>query len=93
MLHVDLDAFQVRYGGAPVPMRPNELRLLNALLSDPDRVLTRAQMICVLNKTGQQIDERTVDVWIGRLRRALFEAGAPERIRTVRQRGYVWDTD
>ncbi|PZT84624.1 MAG: DNA-binding response regulator, partial [Citromicrobium sp.] len=38
------------------------------------------------------IDERTVDVWVGRLRRALRSAGAGEPIRTVRSLGYVYDS-
>jgi two-component system phosphate regulon response regulator PhoB len=44
-----------------------------------------------LGKQDPPIDERTVDVWIGRLRRSLRAAGAGDRIRTVRQLGYVLD--
>lgn len=91
-LRVDHDAVQARYGDTVVPLRPNEFRLLTLFLESPDRVLSRGELIAVLGKDSAGIDERTVDVWVGRLRRGLAEANAPEFIRTVRQLGYVWDT-
>jgi two-component system phosphate regulon response regulator PhoB len=90
-LRLDREAHQVRAAGAPVPMSPNEFRLLEFFMENRDRVVTRDQLIGAL-KDGQAIDERTVDVWIGRLRRALHAAKVPDPIRTVRKLGYVYDS-
>lgn len=90
-LAIDLTAFQARWRGRPVPLMPNEFRLLRYFVEHPGRVFTRAQLIQALGKQTQPLDERTVDVWIGRLRRALRAAGAGERLRTVRSLGYVFD--
>ena len=49
-------------------------------------------LIAALGKQEPPIDERTVDVWVGRLRRALRKVGAGERVRTVRSLGYVYDS-
>lgn len=90
-LRLDRESFQVRAGGQPVPMGPNEFRLLAYLMLNCDRVLSRGQLIGAL-KDGQPVDERTVDVWIGRLRKALATAKVPDPIRTVRQLGYVYNS-
>lgn len=90
-LCIDLAAYQVRWKGKPVPLRLNEFRLLRFMLEHPGRVFTRFQLIAALGKQEPPIDERTVDVWIGRLRRSLRAAGADDPIRTVRQLGYVHD--
>ena len=91
-LAVDIDAFQVRHAGRLVPLRPNEFRLLAHFLAHRDQLLSRAALIDALGKQAERIDERTVDVWVGRLRRALIAAGAVDPIRTVRNRGYVLDS-
>ncbi len=91
-LVVDLAALQSRWDGKPLDLRPNEFRLLHFLVQNPDRVLSRADLIAALGKQEPPIDERTVDVWIGRLRRALRKVGAGERVRTVRSLGYVFDS-
>lgn len=90
-LAVDIAAFQVRWQGKPVPLMPNEFRLLRYLVEHPGRVFTRSQLIAALGKQEPPVDERTVDVWIGRLRRALNTAGAGNLLRTVRSLGYVLD--
>ena len=90
-LLLDRDAFQVRAGGARVLMSPNEFRLLEFFMENRDRVLSRGQLIGAL-RNGEDVDERTVDVWIGRLRRALLTAKVPDPIRTVRKLGYVYDS-
>jgi two-component system phosphate regulon response regulator PhoB len=72
-------------------MMPNEFRLLRFFVEHPGRVFTRAQLITALGKQEPPIDERTVDVWIGRLRRAMRAAGAGDLLRTVRSLGYVFD--
>ena len=59
---------------------------------NPDRVLTRHDLIAGLGKQEPPIDARTVDVWVGRLRRALQQAGAGQPLRTVRSMGYVFDS-
>ena len=91
-LLVDLAALQARWNGRALDLRPNEFRLLHFLAQNPDRVLSRGALIAALGKQEPPIDERTVDVWVGRLRRALREVGAGERVRTVRSLGYVYDS-
>lgn len=89
---VDCTAHQVRHDGSVVPLRPNEFRLLVHFLENPDQVFSRQALIEHLGKHAQDIDERTVDVWIGRLRRSLVAAGASDPLRTVRSLGYVLDS-
>lgn len=90
-LSIDIVAFQARWQDKPIALMPNEFRLLRYFIEHPERVFTRAQLIAALGKQEPPIDERTVDVWIGRLRRSLREAGAGEPLRTVRMMGYVLD--
>ena len=90
-LAIDIAAFQARWQGKPIPLMPNEFRLLRYFVEHPGRVFTRSQLIAALGKHATPIDERTVDVWIGRLRRALRAAGAGDMLRTVRSLGYVLD--
>lgn len=91
-LAMDLAAHQLRYNGAPIPLRPNEFRLLAHFMEHPDQVFSRTALIDRLGKDEEGIDERTVDVWVGRLRRALAAHGAPDPLRTVRSLGYVMDS-
>ncbi|WP_333604836.1 response regulator transcription factor [Novosphingobium sp.] len=91
-LAVDVAAFQARWQGKPILLMPNELRLLRYFIEHPGRVFSRGQLIAALGKQEPPVDERTVDVWIGRLRRALKSAGAGNPLRTVRSLGYVFDT-
>lgn len=91
-LEIDMPALQARWMGKPISLRPNEFRLLRYFAENADRVLTRQDLIDGLGKQEPPIDERTVDVWIGRLRRALRGVGAGEPIRTVRSLGYVYDS-
>lgn len=90
-LTIDLAAFQARWQGKAIPLMPNEFRLLRYFVEHPGRVFTRSQLIAALGKQEPPVDERTVDVWIGRLRRALKAAGAGNPLRTVRSLGYVFD--
>jgi len=92
-LRIDLGAQQARWGERPIPLRPNEFRLLRFLAENPNRVLSRHEMIEGLGKQEPPIDPRTVDVWIGRLRRAFRSAGAGNPLRTVHAMGYVLDTN
>ena len=90
-LSLDLAALQTRWKDKAVPLMPNEFRLLRYLMEQPGHVFSRAQLIAALGKQGQPIDERTVDAWVSRLRRALHDAGAGYPLRTVRSLGYVLD--
>jgi two-component system phosphate regulon response regulator PhoB len=90
-LTIDMAALQARWTGEPIVLRPNEFRLLRFLAENPNRVLTREDLINGLGKREPPIDERTVDVWIGRLRRAIKSAGGGNPLRTVRSLGYVFD--
>lgn len=90
-LVIDMAALQARWAGQPVALRPNEFRLLRFFAENPNQVLSRGSLINGLGKQEPAIDERTVDVWIGRLRRALKQAGAGNPLRTVRSIGYVFD--
>lgn len=91
-LVVDLAAHQVRWQGTAVTLRPNEFRLLAHFMEHPDQVFSRSALIERLGKDDDAIDERTVDVWVGRLRRSLTAHGAPDPLRTVRAMGYVMDS-
>lgn len=90
-LTIDMAALQARWNEQPIILRPNEFRLLRFLAENPNRVLTREDLINGLGKREPPIDERTVDVWIGRLRRAIKTAGGGNPLRTVRSLGYVFD--
>lgn len=90
-LTIDMAALQARWAATPISLRPNEFRLLRFLAENPNQVLSRSDLIAGLRKQEPPIDERTVDVWVGRLRRALKTAGAGNPLRTVRSLGYVFD--
>lgn len=79
------------WGGKILNLSSNDLRLLRFFCDNPNRVFTRQQLINALGKDDEKIDERTVDVWIGRLRRNLGKAGVTHELRTVRNLGYVFD--
>lgn len=90
-LSLDLSALQARWKDKPVALMPNEYRLLRYLMEQPGHVFSRGQLIAALGKNEQPIDERTVDAWVSRLRRALRDVGAGYPLRTVRSLGYVLD--
>jgi two-component system phosphate regulon response regulator PhoB len=91
-LTMDPSANQVRWQGKLVVLRPREQALLRAFMANPDQLLTRNKLIALAGEPCCIADERTVDVWVGRLRRALKGQGVPQMIRTVRSLGYVFDT-
>lgn len=91
-LVLDRAAHQARFRGRLLTLRPNELRLLAHFLENPDQVFSRTALIERIGKDDEVSDERTVDVWVGRLRRALVAQGAPDPLRTVRSAGYVLDS-
>lgn len=92
-LMIDPAAMQARWKNQRIIMRPNEYRLLRFFAENPNRLHTRQDLIAGLGKNSEPLDERTVDVWVGRLRRHLRDVGANALLRTVRSRGYVFELD
>lgn len=90
-LVIDMAALRAYWRNRAIDLRPNEFRLLRFLAENSNRVLTREELIAGLGKEDPPIDERTVDVWIGRLRRAIIAAGGGNPLRTIRSMGYVFD--
>jgi len=90
-LRIDLAAEQARWRASRIMLRPNEFRLLRFLAENPDRVHSRRELIGAIGKSGDPEYLRTVDVWIKRLRFALREVGASHLLRTVHNKGYVFD--
>jgi two-component system phosphate regulon response regulator PhoB len=90
-LALDRERRRVTRGGAPVEVGPTEYRLLEFLLENPGRVFSREQLLNGVWGRDIYIDERTVDVHIGRLRKLLRTGERPDPIRTVRGAGYSLD--
>jgi two-component system phosphate regulon response regulator PhoB len=88
---LDRAAHRVTRGPRDVTVGPTEYRLLETLMEARGRVLSRAQLIDRVWGNTAEIDERTVDVHVGRLRKALVRGTEPDPIRTVRGAGYVLD--
>lgn len=86
---LDRAAHRVMRAAREVKIGPTEYRLLEALLEAKGRVLTRNQLIDRVWSNTAEIDERTVDVHVGRLRRALIRGDQSDPIRTVRGSGYA----
>lgn len=91
LLTIDLPAYRAYWREEPIDVSPNEFRLLRFLAENANRTLSRQEIVSGLGKDQAQIDERTVDVWIGRLRKAIKAAGGGNPLRTVRSMGYVFD--
>jgi two-component system phosphate regulon response regulator PhoB len=77
--------------GRPVDLGPTEYRLLEFLLERPGRVFSRAQLLDGVWGSDVYVDERTVDVHVGRLRKVLNRGQSADPIRTVRGAGYALD--
>jgi two-component system phosphate regulon response regulator PhoB len=92
-VEMDVAAHKVRRAGKPVQLGPTEFRLLRHLLEQPGRVFSRGRLLDAVWTHDPDIDERTVDVHVRRLRRALNEGGRPDLIRTVRSAGYSLDAE
>jgi len=89
-LEMDLTAHRVRRDGKSVQVGPTEYRLLRHFLENPGRVFSRQQLLETVWPHSEEIELRTVDVHIRRLRLAL---GEPDLIRTVRSAGYALDAE
>jgi two-component system phosphate regulon response regulator PhoB len=92
-LEMDTVAHKVRRAGALVPLGPTEFRLLRHLLEHPGWVFSRERLLDSVWGQDSEIELRTVDVHIRRLRKAINAGGAPDIIRTVRSAGYSLDAD
>ena len=85
---LDRSAHRVTRGRREITLGPTEYRLLEVLMENPDRVLTRNQILDRVWGSATEIDDRTIDVHIGRLRKALMRGTENDPIRTVRGTGY-----
>ena len=90
-LELDRQNWRVHRGSREVHLGPTEFRLLEHLMEKPGRVFSRAQLLDSVWGLSAEIDERTVDVHVGRLRKALLNQGEKDPIRTVRGAGYSFD--
>jgi two-component system phosphate regulon response regulator PhoB len=90
-LEVDREKKRVSRAGRPIDLGPTEYRLLEFLMQRPGRVFTREQLLDGVWGSEIYIDERTVDVHVGRLRKALNRGYETDPIRTVRGAGYALD--
>jgi two-component system phosphate regulon response regulator PhoB len=89
---MDLAAHRVSRAQKPVHLGPTEFRLLRHFLHNPGRVFSREQLLDRVWGNDSEIEMRTVDVHIRRLRVALNAGGADDLLRTVRSVGYALDT-
>lgn len=87
-LVLDSTAHRVQYNGAAIEMGPTEFRLLQFFMQHPDRVFSRSQVLDQVWGDNVYVEERTVDVHIRRLRKALAPSGHDNLIQTVRSAGY-----
>ena len=92
-IEMDVGAHRVRRSGRPVSLGPTEFRLLKHFLENPGRVFSRARLLDTVWSHDPDIDLRTVDVHVRRLRKALNENDQQDIIRTVRSAGYSLDAD
>ncbi len=92
-LEMDTVAHKVRRGGDTVPLGPTEFLLLLHLLEHPGWVFSRERLLDSVWGQDSEIELRTVDVHIRRLRKAINAGGRPDIIRTVRSAGYSLDAD
>ena len=90
-LELDRETRSVRRGGRKIHLGPTEFHLLEYLMETPGHVFSRAQLLDRVWGLSAEIDERTVDVHIGRLRKALARGDENNPIRTVRGSGYSFD--
>ncbi len=88
-LTLDPETWRVHRNGQEVELGPTEFRLLSTLMERPGRVWTREQLLDRVWGRDIFVDSRTVDVHVGRLRKALGRHGGDDPIRTVRGAGYA----
>jgi two-component system phosphate regulon response regulator PhoB len=90
-IELDRTTHRVRRASREVHLGPTEFRLLEFLMESPGRVFSREQLLDGVWGRDVYVDERTVDVHIGRLRKAINRGKARDPIRTVRGAGYAFN--
>lgn len=90
-IELDRETKRVHRAGRELHLGPTEFRLLEFLMQSPGRVYSREQLLDGVWGQDVYIDERTVDVHVGRLRKALNRPRQPDPIRTVRGSGYSFN--
>ena len=90
-LTLDRKAHRVSRGPRDINLSPTEFRLLEQLMQNPGRVYSRGQLLDIVWGNAVFVDERTVDVHVGRLRKSLSRGKEADPIRTVRGAGYAFD--
>ena len=90
-LELDRERRRVFRSGGEIHLGPTEFNLLAFLMSVPGRIYSRQQLLNAVWGEDAYIDERTVDVHVGRLRKVLNRGGLRDPIRTVRGGGYGFD--
>jgi two-component system phosphate regulon response regulator PhoB len=88
-ISMDRAAHKVTRAGVDVHLGPTEFRLLDYFIQHPGRVFSREQLLDAVWGSDVYVETRTVDVHIGRLRKALSKGGGDDPIRTVRSAGYA----
>jgi two-component system phosphate regulon response regulator PhoB len=90
---MDLGRHRVYRGNRSIRLVPLEFRLLRFLMQHPRQVFSRQDLLEAVWSGEVYVEARTVDVYIGRLRRALSHADEPDLVRTIRAAGYSLDTE
>ena len=90
-IEIDREKRRVHRAGRAIELGPTEFRLLEFLMMSPGRVFSREQLLDGVWGRDVYIDERTVDVHVGRLRKALSRGRETDPIRTVRGTGYSFN--
>lgn len=92
-LRLDPTSHRVQGKGQPLDLGPTEFRLLHFFMTHPERVYSRTQLLDQVWGDDVFVEERTVDVYIRRLRLALEPSGHAELIQTVRGSGYRFSAE
>jgi two-component system phosphate regulon response regulator PhoB len=92
-LELDGEQHKVTRNGKSIKLGPTEFRLLTTFMESPKRVWSRNHLLDRVWGMDSDVDDRTVDVHIGRLRKALKQPNMPDPIRTVRGTGYSLDSE
>jgi len=92
-IEIDRVAHKVSRSGDDIHLGPTEFRLLDYFMQHPGRVFSREQLLDTVWGSDVYVELRTVDVHVGRLRKALRQGGGEDPIRTVRSAGYALRAD
>ncbi len=92
-IEIDRVEHRVMRNGSDIHLGPTEFRLLDYFMQHPGRVFSREQLLDTVWGSDVYVELRTVDVHVGRLRKALRQSGGDDPIRTVRSAGYALRAD